>query len=201
MKNLAPIVLLASVAACSSGTNPAAERQAQATRQLADEADRQIGMPRVTNFAQRRTLARAYEDMDRTLLTFAYTQDLSGKFVCLGQAIGYGIGLGTQFTSPTYPQRIRVPYNSDGDTSSTGAEVYEQAQPEPNGLYMPDAAPATAIALINPANGEARIAIIEQNLLTVPFELPAQAVSVPCPPAVAADRVRDVRGADQVRQR
>jgi hypothetical protein len=67
-------LVLANSGSCSSDTDPAAARQAQATRTAMNAADREVGMPRIKNFAQRKLLKNAYEDMDQTTLTYVYTQ-------------------------------------------------------------------------------------------------------------------------------
>lgn len=171
---------------CASDTNPAAERQAEATRTAMDGADREVGMPRMVNYAQRKLLKNAYEDMDQTTLTYVYTQGLDGKFVCLGQAIGYGVSLGTQFTAPQYPQYVQMPA---GITNVT--EMMDQ--PEPNGLYSPSSGEATIVDLINSKTGEAHTAIMEPRIVTLPFELPDSAVTSPCPEDVDPTKVKDVK--------
>lgn len=199
---LAPvaILLLANSGGCAPESNPAAARQAQATRTSMDAADREIGMPRIANYAQRKLLKNAYEDMDQTTLTYVYTQSaVDGLFVCLGQSVGYGVSLGTSFTAPTYPQYIRTPYG-DGESSASGA-VYEQAQPEPNGLYMPEAGSATIVNLIDPSNGVAHTALIEPDVITSPNKLPASAVKVQCPGDVDPAAVKDAKETSAIKQR
>ncbi len=185
--------------ACGEGSNPAASRQAAATSKAMDAADREIGMPRIANFAQRKLLKNAYEDMDQTTLVYVYVQALDGRFVCLGQAVGYGVSLGTQFTPPTYPQYIRVPY-SDGESRLTG-EVYEQGLPEPNGLYMPETGAATIVNLVDPATGKSRTALVEPDVVTSPNKLPAAAVAIQCPGDVDPANVSDVKETSAVKQR
>lgn len=189
------------LAACDRvDSNPAATRQADATRTSMDAADREIGMPRITNFSQRKLLKNAYEDMDQTTLTYVYTQSAyDGKFICLGQAVGYGVSMGTSFTAPTYPQYIWTKTRTGDDVKSGG--IYEQAQPEPNGLYMPDAGAATIVNLIEPTTGRARTAIIEPNVITSPSKLPAAAVSVQCPGDVDPKSVKDAKETSVVGQR
>lgn len=183
-----------SLVACgeSGSSDPAAQRQAEATRKAMSAADRETGMPRMVNFAQRKLLKNAYEDMDQTTLTYVYTQALDGKFVCLGQALGYGVSLGTQFTASQYPQRINVPY-ADGSYPNTYGDNYLIDQPEPNGLYSPSSGEATIVDLINPTNGEAHTAVMEPRIVTLPFELPTSAVEVPCPNDVDPAKVKDVK--------
>ena len=168
-------------------SDPAASRQAKATATAMNAADREVGMPRMVNYAQRKLLKNAYEDMDQTTLTYVYTQALDGKFVCLGQALGYGVSLGTQFTASQYPQYI--PGMSPGQYQ--GGWMIDQ--PEPNGLYSPSSGEATIVDLINPVNGEAHTAIMEPRIVTLPFELPSTSVSVPCPGDVDPAKVKDVK--------
>lgn len=196
-------VLIAALAAMLAGcgykdTNPAGSRQADATRKSMDAADLEIGMPRIKNFAQRKLLKNAYEDMDQTTLVYVYAQGLDGRFICLGQALGYGVSLGTQFTAPTYPQRIRVK-GADGDGGIS--EIYEQAQPEPNGLFMPESGAATIVNLIDPITGEARTSLVEPNVVTTPNRLAASVVAIGCPADIDPAKVKDVRESGDVKQR
>lgn len=185
------ILLMANDGGCDDRkADPAAERQAQATTSAMNAADREIGMPRVKNFAQRKLLKNAYEDMDQTTLVYVYTQSLDGRFVCLGQAVGYGVSLGTQFTSPTTPE---LPF-------SYSAGIYARPQAEPNGLYMPDSGAATIVNLIDD-KGVAHTALIEPNVVTTPAKLPTSAVNVPCPGDVDPTKVKDAKETGVVAQR
>lgn len=198
MKRIVLIAGVIALAGCNDieGSDPASKRQADATRVAMNAADREIGMPRITNYSQRKLLKNAYEDMDQTTLVYVYTQALDGRFVCLGQAVGYGVSLGTQFTAPIYPQYIHDA-SVDGPRSGT----YELAQPEPNGLYMPDSGAATIINLVDAATGKARTALIEPDVVTSPNKLPASAVAVQCPGDVDPAKVSDEKEASVVRQR
>lgn len=193
------LVAAALLAGCGAESDPAASRQAKATRTAMNAADREIGMPRIKNFAQRKLLKNAYEDMDQTTLVYVYVQSLDGKFVCLGQAVGYGVSLGTQFTSSQYPQRIKVPYG-DGEGSMAG-ETFMVDQPEPNGLFQPTTGAATIVNLIDPSTGAARTALVEPNVVTTPSKLPASAVNVPCPGDVDPAKVKDAKETSVVAQR
>lgn len=182
---IAAPLLLANNGDCSDQHDSAASREAQATLSLADAADREAGMPRIVNFAQRKLLKNAYEDMDQTTLTYVYSQGLDGKFICLGQALGYGVSLGTQFTAPH-----RIEYHSD-----TGGGNVLADQPEPTSLYSPSSGAATIVDLINPKNGEAHTAVVEPNIVTVPFQLDPAVVTSKCPENVDPSKVKDVKEA------
>jgi hypothetical protein len=179
MKKLIIPAILA-LSACGPIEKDADERQAEAQKTALNGADREIGMPRIANFSQRKLLKNAYEDMDQTTLTYVYVQSLDGKFVCIGQGIGYGVMGGTQFTAPT---------TRDWDHNGS----YEKPQAEPNGLFTPTSGAATIVNLVNPANGEAHTALIEPNVVTLPFKLPASVVNVPCPGDVDPSKVKDVK--------
>ena len=191
MRYLYIIVPLALLSACGDPRAPDADqRQSKAQAQSLENADREIGMPRIANFAQRKMLKNSYEDMDQTTLTYVYVQSLDGKFVCLGQGVGYGVMSGTQFTAPTQYSWVndRVGYQ-------------ERPQAEPNGLFTPTSGAATIVNLINPANGEAHTALIEPNVVTLPFKLPASVVNVPCPGDIDPAKVKDVKETSAIKQR
>lgn len=181
-----PLVL--AISGCDRRQPTADQRQAQAQATALDGADREIGMPRLANFSQRKLLKNAYEDMDQTTLTYVYVQSLDGKFVCLGQGVGYGVMGGTQFTAPTKQEY----YNGGG--------VIQVPQAEPNGLFTPTSGAATIVNLVNPANGEAHTALIEPNVVTLPFKLPASVVNVACPADIAASAVKDVKETSTIKQ-
>jgi hypothetical protein len=174
-------LLLANDGGCDAPPTSGQERQTKATNQAMNAADRETGFPRIVNFAQRKLLKNAYEDMDQTVLTYVYTQGMDGKFACLGQALGYGVSTGTQFTAPYYNQ-------SGGNCS-----YYQVPQADPNMLYMPSSGEATIVDLIDPRTGQAHTAIMEPRIVTVPFELAASAVSAPCPEDIDPAKVRDVK--------
>lgn len=184
-----------SLTACGeTQSDPAAARQARATSTAMNAADQEVGMPRIKNFAQRKLLKNAYEDMDQTTLTYVYTQALDGKFVCLGQAVGYGVSMGTQFTAGSYPQWIG---GSEKDDVSRGTYMIDQ--PEPNGLYSPSSGEATIVNLVG-QDGVAHTAIMEPRIVTTPGKLPASAVSVQCPGDIDPSKVHDAKETSVVKQ-
>ncbi len=195
---LAALAATTLLSACGErkASDPAAARQAEATRKAMDVADRKVGYPAIVNFAQKQLLKNAYEDMDQTTLTYVYTQAIDGRFVCLGQAIGYGISLGTQFTAPKAPQRIKM---ADAEGNSSFVEMMDQ--PEPNGLYMPSSGSATIVNLIDSRTGVARTSTMEPNIITTPNKLPDSAVSIPCPSDIDPAIVKDAKETSIIEQR
>lgn len=187
-RTIIAVASLCLLAGCEE-TDTADKRQAREQAKSLEAADREIGMPRIVNFAQRKLLKNSYEDMDQTTLTYVYVQSLDGKFVCIGQGLGYGVMGGTQFTAPSVPE-----YLGQGG-------VYEKPQAEPNGLFTPTSGAATIVNLINPETGMAHTALVEPNVVTLPFKLPASVVNVPCPSDVVPALVTDAKETSIIKQR
>lgn len=162
---------------CAQG-NPAAQRQTEATLKMTNEADRMVGMPAISNFAERKLVRDVLERRDRASTTYAYLQGLDGRLTCLGQGIGYGVPYGAQFTAPRSLQWLRA---TDGDGSTSNATTEVMDQPEPNGLYMPDNASATWWQMLNPSTGRVEVVYLEPSVTVTPFKLSGPIVAADCP--------------------
>jgi len=195
-KFIIAVALMSLLSACGDWqtSDPAAMRQGKATRGTMNAGDRKVGYPAVTNYSQRQVLKDAYEDMDKTVLTYVYAQGLDGKFICIGQAVGYSISMGTQFTAPEFPQYLRF-----GPDDMTADGTYMMAQPDPDGLYHPSSGSASVIKMIDPETGEASTSMSEPNLFTSPYRLPATVVSVACPNDIAAANVKIKHAVNEVK--
>src|SRR6266550_8413600 len=116
--------------------NVADKREREQTARLTEQASTQVGMPAVTRFTEKRNLKMLYEKRDDPKLsTIAYIVDLNGKLHKVCDALGYGFPYATQFTNPQRDQFY----------SSNGSSHFAMPQPEPNGLFMPNAADGTWI--------------------------------------------------------
>ena len=129
--------------------------------QAMQEANRQAGMPNITNFTQRKQLKMIQELCDQeNLICYAYiVPEMTGKPVFLGKCIGFGFPYATQYTNPEkalYPQWHDSP-------------VVPQA--DPNGLFMPSSAEGTWLMMIDPQTKEVHPAYIEPRvmILTYPY--------------------------------
>lgn len=159
------LLALSMLAACGQPT-PSAERQQQeATNQLLADAEARVGMPRVTNFTEKRLANQIMELRDQpNLATYAYTVDMNGRAHCLGRSIGFGLPYTTQITNP---QKLGTAYQSP----------YTVPQAEPNGLYSSDSTNATWVLLVG-ADGRPKPAYIESDV-TVTLE-PLRTAATPC---------------------
>lgn len=137
--------------------------QAKQSETLFSEAQRQIGMPNVSRFTQRKLMKEIYEQCDREdLITYAYIKsDYSGKLNFIGKCIGYGIPFSAQFTNPE-----KVVF-SGGHNRGFGSVP----QADPNGLFMPTSSSATWLLMVDPKTNKPRPVYMEPEIVVSPFPL------------------------------
>ncbi len=135
--------------------NPDRE-QRQQTRELLAESNRQVGMPGVTNFTEKRLLRQLYELRDQQdLATFTYVVDYTGRLWHVCDSIGYGMPFSAQFSNP--------------ERRSNGVTL---PQPEPNGLWPPTSTSATWVICASP-DGAFQPVYVEPEITVSPFRLAA----------------------------
>lgn len=144
-----------------SGENTADTRQREQTEIALAEADRQIGMPNIVNFQQRKLMKMIYELCDKEdLVCYAYIKsDYQGKLVFIGKCIGFGIPFSAQYTNP---ERLAFPRWRD-------SSILPQA--DPNGLFMPTSSSATWLMMLDPETKEPRPVYTEPEIVVSPFPL------------------------------
>lgn len=137
-------------------------KQRAATEKLMSEADRQVGLPNITNFQQKKMMKMIYELTDKeNLITYAYIKsDYLGKLFFIGKCIGFGVPFSAQYTNP---ERLIWPNHSNSATLP---------QPDPNGLFMPTSSSATWLMMIDPKTNKPRPVYVEPELVVSPFPLP-----------------------------
>ena len=131
--------------------------QRNQTKEMLAEANREIGMPNIINFQQRKLMKMIYELCDREdLICYAYLfSEYTGKLIFVGKCIGFGIPFSAQYTNPE-----RYEYN--GTTLP---------QADPNGLFMPNSSSATWLIMIDPETNEPRPVYFEPVIVVSPFPL------------------------------
>jgi hypothetical protein len=161
MKRLILILCCVLFVGCVENVPDADKRQAQETQKRLLDADKQIGMPDIVNFTERRLARDILELRDQeSLSTYTYLVSLEGKLVFLGESIGYGLPYSVQFTNP----EVEVYRRYEGGHGT-------MPQADPNGLFMPDGLSATWILLKDPESGEARPTYVEPSIVVSPFKL------------------------------
>lgn len=141
--------------------------QAKQTEKLTAEAQRQVGMPNITNFQERKLMKQILELRDKeNLVCYAYLTSLEGKLVYFGKCIGFGLPYSVQYTNP---QRIDTNYYGATGARQLCSNVI--SQPDPNGLFMPDGLSATWLMMIDPETGEPRPVYVGPQIVVSPFPL------------------------------
>jgi len=145
------------------------KKQAAQTKKALAEADRQIGMPAIVNFQERKLAKMIFELRDQeNFVCHAYLVNIMtgevGQY--LGKCLGYGLPYSVQYTNPEV-EAHRNNYN--------GGSFGTLPQADPNGLFMPGGLSATWIMLLD-ESGDARPVYIEPQIIVSPFLLHKVAV-------------------------
>lgn len=155
MKNLL-LTACAFLSLTACNIEDAEYQQKIATGKLTAEANKQIGMPDIVNFQERRFAKQILEMRDSEIATHTYIKnDMQGCLVYLGASVGYGLPYAVQFTNP-------MQYKHSGATLP---------QPDPNGLYMPDSLTATWVLLSDPHTGKTSPVYVESELTVSTFRI------------------------------
>lgn len=165
MKKLLILTVCLVLIGCSDGPVKvtADQKQTEATARSMEEAERQIGMPAITNFQERRLAKMIFELRDQeNLTTYAYLVSLQGELIYLGRCIGFGLPYSIQYTNP---ERVAHQNNYNGGSFGT------LPQPDPNGLFMPQGLSATWLMMLDETSGEARPVYVEPQIIVSPFPL------------------------------
>jgi hypothetical protein len=154
-------VLFMSEKGCNDNTSSNAVL-AQKQEILMQEANRQVGMPNIKNFQERKLLKMILELRDQeNLVCYAYiVAEMTGKLVYIGKCIGFGIPYSTEYTNPA----ITVEGRTQGEFTTL-------PQADPNGLFMPPSAEGTWLMMVDPNNNEPRPVYIEPRVIVSPFKL------------------------------
>lgn len=132
------------------------ERQKQ--EQLSMQGVAVVGMPAITNFAEKKMFKDILELRDKMTPTYTYLTGEQagtvGEKIC--DSLGYGLPAATQYTSP---QKLAYGNNSNA--------VLPQA--DPNGLYSPAAAEGTWILCKIPNSDKIAPQYIEGRIITLTF--------------------------------
>lgn len=161
---LLTVVLMLSLTSCNYDENNSNTVLNSKQEDLMQEANRQVGMPAIKNFQERKLMKLILEERDKVnLICYAYIiPEMTGKPVFLGKCMGYGLPYSTQYTNPE-----KVSYAND--TKQISDQVLPQA--DPNGLFMPASAEGTWLFMIDPATNDPKPVYCESRVLVSPFKL------------------------------
>jgi hypothetical protein len=154
------IVTVVWLMGCEAAQPDADKDQAKKTAASMAEANRQIGMPAITNFQERRLAKMIFELRDsEDLICYAYIINWEGELIYLGKCLGFGLPYSIQYTNP---ERI---VRGTGGTYHTN-----MPQPDPNGLFMPEGLSATWLMMLD-GQGNPKPVYVEPQIMVSPFPL------------------------------
>ena len=160
MKYIIALCLLASLVACGEVPSSAATIERKKQAKLSLRGVEMVGMPAITNFAEKRMMKDIIELRDQNVATTTYIMDMNGKMHKVCDSVGFGLPYATQYTNPQMPQR-----------TSDGGSVYVLPQADPNGLYSPASADGTWVQCVNPKTKKATVVYIEPRVIVSPFPI------------------------------
>lgn len=164
-RTLMIVLLLAfTLTSCKMPPSSAESDQKEKTEALQAEANRQLGMPAIVNFQERRMAKQILELRDQTIGTHTYiVNQMRGCLVYLGASIGYGLPYAVQYTNPQK--------TIEGQTQGEFTTI---PQADPNGLYMPPDAHGTWVMMYNEDDKKTTPVYIEPDVIVSPFRLTTQ---------------------------
>ena len=147
------IIMICGVMTACDETSSAEDTQKQQTNQALNQMNKQLGMPSIKNFQEKKMLKHIYELRDKSnLICYWYiVNEMDGKLVYQGKCIGYGLPYSTEYTSP---EKLAGKYK----------EATSLPQADPNGLYAPTSADATWIDAVDD-NGNEHIQYVEPTII------------------------------------
>lgn len=163
---LVAVSMFGLVGCSESSTDVGSEREMnKQQQQILEESNRQVGMPNMKNNFEKKMAKDIWELRDNPdLTTYAYTQNMDGKFVYLGRCVGYGLPYTTQYTSP---EQLET-----GGSSNSGYWGVTLPQADPNGLYSSETTNATWLMIINEETNEREIMYSEPSIIVKQSPLP-----------------------------
>ena len=158
-KFLLVLPLIALLAACDQRPETSTQIERRKQEELSLNAVQSVGMPAITNFAEKRMMKDIMELRDRNVATTTYLVGMNNQLTKVCNSIGYGLPYATQYTNPS-----RVVYDQ-----GHGSQVIPQA--DPNGLYSPASADGTWVLCVDKKDGMAKPVFIEPRIIVSPIPL------------------------------
>jgi len=158
-KFLLVLPLVAALTACGPQTESSTQIERRKQEELSLQAVQSVGMPAITNFAEKRMFKDILELRDRSVPTTTYLVGMNNQLTKLCDSVGYGLPYATQYTNP-----MRV-----GGDGTHGYVTLPQA--DPNGLYSPASAEGTWVLCVDHKDGKAKPIYVEPRVIVSPIAL------------------------------
>jgi hypothetical protein len=150
--------------------------------------DAEVPPPHIVNWNEKRMLKLIQEKRDQMdLPTWTYTKNMDGKYTFVCESIGYGIPYNTRANNPQHYEFVSTStgvnmgsggggYYTDAQGNTIWGEHTVMAQPEPNGLFIPDSAKGTWNLCRDPRTGKSDVTYQEEDVSVFPYQLPEKMV-------------------------
>ena len=158
-KFLLVLPFVAALTACGPQTESSTQIERRKQEELSLQAVQSVGMPAITNFAEKRMFKDILELRDKNTPTTTYLVGMNNQLTKVCDSIGFGLPYATQYTNP-----MRV-----GGDGTHGYVTLPQA--DPNGLYSPASADGTWVLCVDHKDGKAKPVYIEPRILVSPFAI------------------------------
>jgi len=144
---LSMVAVVTMLAACSDGHDYRNSQQIERDNQEKSLKimAQSIGMPAITNFAEKRMMKDVLELRDKMQPTYTYLVGANNQLTKLCDSVGYGLPYATQYTNPSLA--------------------------DPNGLYTPASADGTWVLCLNPHNKKVEPQYIEPRVIVSTYPL------------------------------
>jgi hypothetical protein len=159
MKKILTIAAVATVlSACGQYNENSTEIERRKQEELSLRGVESVGMPAITNFAEKRMMKDILELRDKNVATTTYLVGMNNQLTKLCDSVGYGLPYATQYTNPqhlTYdgPHGVILP------------------QPDPNGLYSPASADGTWVLCVDHKDNKPKPIYVEPRIIVSPIVL------------------------------
>ena len=159
MKKLLLVLPFAmALVACDQRPETSTQIERKKQEEMSLQAVQQVGMPAITNFAEKRMMKDILELRDKNVATVTYLVGMNNQLTKVCDSVGYGLPYATQYTNP---QRV----------SDYTHGVVAIPQADPNGLYSPASAEGTWVLCVDHKDGKAKPLYIEPRIIVSPFAL------------------------------
>ena len=159
MKIALSIIAIAAILSGCEQAPSSTQIERKKQEELSMQAVTQVGMPAITNFAEKRMMKDILELRDQNVATITYLVGMNNQLTKVCNSIGYGLPYATQYTNPQ-----RIAYDS-----GHGSVTLPQA--DPNGLYSPASADGTWVLCLDKKDGKAKPVFIEPRIIVSPITL------------------------------
>lgn len=155
---LSAVLAAVALTACDQRPETSTQIERRKQEELSLNAVQSVGMPAITNFAEKRMMKDILELRDRNVATTTYLVGMNNQLTKVCNSIGYGLPYATQYTNPQ-----RAVYEVHGNITIP--------QADPNGLYSPASADGTWVLCVDKKDGKAKPVFIEPRIIVSPIPL------------------------------